>query len=306
MHLSLKVAALAAAILPMTVQSAPSQSVQGKPPTKKPNVVIFLVDDVGFGQINSFGGPYNTPNLDQLASRGLRYTNFHTTALCSPTRSSLLTGRNHHSVGMATITETASEQPGYNGKIPKSAGTIASILQQNGYATYAAGKWHLTPTYEASLNGPFDRWPTGMGFDHWYGFHGAETNNWVPTLWNDRTPVEPQKVEGYHLTTDLADHTIQRLGERRSEGKPFFIYFAPGAGHAPHHAPKDYIAKYRGKFDAGWDVLRETTFARQKKMGIIPAYAVLPPRNEAIRAWTDLSADEKRLCARMPMTSRAT
>lgn len=269
------------------------------PKKTQPNILIFLLDDVGFGQLSSFGGPYRTPNIDSVAARGLRYTNFHTTALCSPSRAALLTGRNHHSVGMATITETVSQEPGYNGILPKSAGTLAAMLRNVGYSTYGLGKWHLTPINEAGPQGPFDRWPTSMGFEHWYGFQGAETNQWSPALWKDTTPIEPAAINGYHLTVDLADKAVAYVKQQASNKNPFFLYFATGAGHAPHHAPREYIEANKGRFDQGWDKVREQTFAKQKQLGIVPSDAVLPERDPAIKAWDTLSANEKRLFARM-------
>jgi arylsulfatase len=261
----------------------------------RPNVLLILLDDTGFGQLSSFGGPYHTPNIERLAQRGLRYTSFHTTALCSPSRAALLTGRNHHSVNMATITETASSRPGYTGKMPDSAGTIAQVLKGVGYTTSIYGKWHLTPTPEVTTSGPFDRWPTHKGFDYFYGFQGADTSQWHPTLWENTKPLEPPQsamFPGYHLTVDLADRATAEIARHAKDAKPFFLYFSTGAGHAPHHAPQEYIAKYKGKFDEGWDHMREAVFARQKQLGIVPANAVLSARPDSIRAWDSLSKDE--------------
>lgn len=268
--------------------------------TEKPNVLIILLDDVGFGQLSPFGGTYRMPNLDRLAAKGLRYTNFHTTALCSPTRAALLTGRNHHSVGMGTITESASQEPGYNGRIPKSAGTLAAMLKANGYDTYAVGKWHLTPAEETGREGPFDRWPTSMGFDHWYGWQGADTDQWSPALWSDTTPLEPPHGDkSYFLTNDLANHAIEFIDSQKDSGKPFFMYFATGAGHAPHHAPKEWIEKNKGRFDEGWNAIRDKVLAKQKELGIVPKDAELPPLNSDIKAWDSLTLAEKTLFTRM-------
>ena len=293
MRIPIIVAATTAASIAFTGSSAKPKGDQ------KPNVMIILLDDVGFGHLSAFGGPYRTPNIERLSKAGLRYTNFHTTALCSPTRAALLTGRNHHSVGMATITETASDQPGYNGRIPRSAATLATMLQMNGYETYGLGKWHLTPQPESGIDGPFDRWPTSMGFNHWYGFQGADTDQWAPGLWNDTKPVEPPHDGKYHLTTDLADHAVNFVTQQANSDKPFFLYFAPGAGHAPHQVAKEWIDKNRGRFDEGWDVARENIFKKQKEMGIVPQDALLPFRNEAIKSWDSLSVKEKQLFTKM-------
>jgi len=267
----------------------------------RPNVVVILLDDVGFGAIGAFGGPVHTPNFDALAANGLRYNNFHTTALCSPTRAALLSGRNHHSVGMATITETASNYPGYNGHIPKSAALLPRMLKDSGYATYGLGKWHLTPVVDITTMGPYDYWPTSQGFDHFYGFLPADTDQYSPALWDDTKPVEAPKDPNYHLTIDLADHAISWLKAQRqkSPDQPLFLYFAPGATHAPHQVPADYIARYKGRFDQGWDKVREETLARQKKMGVVPANTVLSPRASAIPEWNTLSDDQKALYAHM-------
>jgi arylsulfatase len=268
----------------------------------KPNVLIWMLDDVGFGHLSPFGGPVRTPNIERVASRGLRYTNFHTTALCSPSRGALLTGRNHHSIGMGKITELASDEPGYTGRIPPKDGTFVEALRESGYRTLALGKWHNTPIEDVTVHGPYDLWPMGLGFEHFYGFQGGDTNNWAPGLWSDTKPVEPYVGNpDYHLTTDLADHAIAFLDERAaaSTREPFLLYFATGTAHAPHHAPKAWIAKNKGRFDQGWDAVRDETFARQKRMGIMPPDARLPPRPDAIPAWDSLSPDEQRLFAHM-------
>ncbi len=270
-------------------------------PERAPNVLAIVLDDVGYGQLACYGGPIETPNIDRLAESGLRYTNFHTTALCSPSRAALLTGRNHHSVGMAAITEAATGFPSNFGSIPKSAATISEVLKQNGYSTLAFGKWHLTPYTAYTAAGPFDRWPLGMGFERYYGFLGGETDQWSPLLVQDNRMIEKDREEGYHLTEDLVDQTISHIRDQQqaNTGKPFFAYLALAAAHAPLHAPKEYIAKYRGKFDQGWNEVRRATFERQKEMRIISADAVLPPPNPGIRDWADLSDTEKKVYCRL-------
>jgi arylsulfatase len=273
-----------------------------RPPAGAPNVVIALLDDVGFGAASTFGGLIDTPNLDKLAAEGLRYNCFHTTALCSPSRAALLTGRNHHAVGTGTIIELATGYDGYNSIIPKSAATIAEVLNGNGYSTAAYGKWHNTPLWETSADGPFDRWPTGLGFNEFYGFMAGETNQYYPSLYHGTTPIErPRRAKHYQLTTDLADHAIEWIGEQETlaPGKPYFIYFAPGATHAPHHVYRSWWEPYRGKFNQGWDKLRQQIFERQKKLGVIPADAKLTPRPAAIPAWASLSPARKQFAARL-------
>lgn len=272
-----------------------------RPPQGAPNVVVVVLDDIGYGQLGAFGGPIDTPNIDQLAQRGLRYTDFHTTALCSPTRASLLTGRNPHSVGMGTITEAATGFPGYDGIIPRSAAALPDILRRQGYRTLAVGKWHLTPAHETSAVGPFDRWPRGMGVEHFYGFLGGDTNQWVPSLVRDDHPIEAPRTPGYHLTADLTDQAIALVREQQQVDpeRPFFALLAYGAGHAPHHVPREWIERYRGRFDRGWDVAREETLARQEQLGVVPQGTRLSPRPDFIPAWSSLSADERRLFARM-------
>ncbi|MCK9984442.1 MAG: hypothetical protein AzoDbin1_00914 [Azoarcus sp.] len=267
-----------------------------------PNVVLVLLDDVGFGATSTFGGAAATPNLDQLAASGLSYNQFHTTALCSPTRAALLTGRNAHQIGFGTVVEGASANPGYNATWGREFVSVAEVLRQNGYSTAAFGKWHNTPDWEINAVGPFDRWPTGLGFEYFYGFQLGETSQWEPQLYRNTVAVEPDRspAQGYHLTTDLVDDAIHwvRQHDAVAVDKPFFLYFAPGATHAPHHVPQEWIAKYRGKFDQGWDRLREETFARQKRLGVIPATAELTPRPAELPAWDSLSADQKKLYAR--------
>jgi arylsulfatase len=271
-----------------------------KAPVKAPNVLLVLLDDVGFGQTSTFGGLIETPNLDRLAARGLRYNQFHTTALCSPTRAALLTGRNHHSVSTGVITELASGYPGYTAILPRSAATIAEVLRDNGYNTAAFGKWHNTPDYETSAVGPFDRWPTNLGFDYFYGFLGGDTNQWSPNLVENTQHIQkPLDDPNYHLTPDLADHAIKWIRTQQSiaPDKPFFTYLATGATHAPHHAPKEWIEKYKGKFDQGWDKLRADIFERQLKLGIIPADTKLTPRPAEIPAWDSLTPTEQKVYA---------
>ena len=273
-----------------------------RPPTGAPNVVVIMIDDAGFGASSAFGGPCLTPVAERLAANGLKYNRFHTTALCSPTRAALLTARNHHSVGMGGITEIATSAPGYNSVRPDNAAPIAETLLLNGYSTAQFGKCHEVPVWETSPMGPFKQWPTGSGFEHFYGFVGAETNQWYPALYDGITPVEPDKTpeEGYHFTEDLTDHAITWVQRQRSlmPGKPFFMYFAPGATHAPHHVTPEWSAKYRGQFDAGWDALREQTLARQIDQGIVPPDTVLSARPDHIGAWDDIDDDLKPVLAR--------
>ena len=260
-----------------------------RPPAGAPNVLVILLDDVGFGASSAFGGPCQTPTAERLAAKGLRYTRFHTTALCSPTRAAMLSGRNHHAVGMGGITEIATSAPGYNSLRPNTCAPLAEILKLNGYSTAQFGKCHEVPVFESSPIGPFHHWPTGSGFEHFYGFIGGENNQYCPALYDGTAPVEPPRTaeEGYHLTEDLADHAIGHIRQQKSiaPDQPFFIYFAPGATHAPHHVPKEWVAKYKGKFDQGWDKVREETFARQKKLGVITADCELTARPQEIPAW---------------------
>jgi arylsulfatase A-like enzyme len=265
-----------------------------RPPTGAPNVLIILLDDVGFGASSAFGGPCQTPTAERLAAAGLKYTRFHTTALCSPTRAALLSGRNHHAVGMGGITEIATSAPGYNSLRPNTCAPLAEILKLNGYSTAQFGKCHEVPVFETAPIGPFHHWPTGSGFEHFYGFIGGENNQYYPALYDGTTPVEPERTpeEGYHLMADLADKAIGWIRQQKAMApdKPFFTYFAPGATHAPHHVPKDWIAKYKGKFDQGWDKVREETFARQKALAVIPPECELTTRPEQIPAWETTEA----------------
>jgi arylsulfatase A-like enzyme len=273
-----------------------------RPPTGAPNVLIILLDDVGFGASSAFGGPVHTPTAERLAANGLRYNRFHTTALCSPTRQALLTGRNHHTVGMGGVTEMATSAPGNCAIRPKSCAPLAETLKLNGYATAQFGKCHEVPPWETSPAGPYHAWPTGSGFEYFYGFICGETNQYYPSLYEGTTPVQPARTpeEGYHLTEDLANHAIQWVRRQKSlmPDKPVFMYFATGATHAPHHVPKEWSDKYRGHFDQGWDRLREETFARQKALGVIPADCDLTRRHAEIPAWDDISDEMKPILAR--------
>ena len=268
-------------------------------PAGAPNVVWILLDDVGFGATASFGGIIDTPTFDALAANGLRYTNFHTTAICAPTRSALLTGRNSASVHESGFSHTVMSAgfPGWDGRVPSTAGTIAEILRDNGYNTFAVGKYGVTPDEEATDAGPFDHWPTGKGFDHFFGFLGSQTDQYKPDLVDDQAHTRP---DGRHLSAQITDKAIFYIDRQKkaAPNKPFFLYYAPGATHAPHQVDKYWSDQYKGKFDSGWDAFREEVFARQKKLGIIPANAILPERNPHIKPWEQLSPDEKKLYAR--------
>jgi arylsulfatase A-like enzyme len=273
-----------------------------RPPAGAPNVLIVLIDDAGFAASSAFGGPIHTPTAERLAAGGLKYNRFHTTALCSPTRAALLNGRNHHSVGMGGITEIATSAPGYNSVRPNTAAPLADVLKLNGYSTAQFGKCHEVPVWQTSPMGPFDGWPTGSGFEHFYGFIGGETNQYAPAIYRDTVPVEPDRTaeEGYHFTEDMTDEAIDWIRQQKAlmGDKPFFAYFAPGATHAPHHVPVEWSDKYKGQFDQGWDRLREETFARQQALGVIPADAELTARPAEIPAWDDMPADLKPVLAR--------
>ena len=273
------------------------------PPDGAPNVLVILLDDVGFGAASTFGGPVNTPTADRLAAGGLRYTRFHTTALCAPSRQALLTGRNHHSVGMGSITETATSAPGNNSLRPNTKAPLATTLKLNGYSTAQFGKCHEVPVWQSSPMGPFDGWPSGGGgFEYFYGFIGGENNQWDPALYEGTTPIEPPRTpeEGYHLTEDLADQAISWIHQQKAlmGQRPFMVYFAPGAAHAPHHVPKEWADKYAGKFDDGWDALREATFARQRELGVIGPDAELTERTVGIPAWDEIEEELKPVLAR--------
>jgi arylsulfatase len=274
-----------------------------RPPGGAPNVVVVLLDDVGFGASSAFGGPVSMPTAKRLAAQGLKYTRFHTTALCSPTRAALLSGRNHHAVGMGGITEIATSAPGYSSVRPNTCAPLAETLKLNGYATAHFGKCHEVPVWETSPAGPFDRWPSpGNGFEHFYGFIGGETNQYYPALYEGTTPAPPTTTpeQGYHLMPDLADKAIAWVRQQKAltPDQPFFVYFAPGATHPPHHVPKEWADKYKGKFDQGWDRLREETFARQKELGVVPQDCELTRRHDEISAWDDIDEQLKPVLAR--------
>ncbi len=271
---------------------------QLRPPKGAPNVLLILIDDAGFGSSSAFGGPCATPNAEKLAANGLKFTRFHTTAICSATRQALLTGRNHHSCGMGGITEIATGAPGLCSVLPNSMSPLAKTLKLNGYSTAQFGKCHEVPVWQASPAGPFDQWPAGGGgFEYFYGFIGGEANQWYPTLYEGTTPIEPEKTpeEGYHLVDDMATKAIKWIGQQKSlmPDKPFFIYFAPGATHAPHHVPKEWADKYKGQFDQGWDKLRELTLERQKKLGVVPKDCPLSARPKEVPAWDDMPEEFK-------------
>jgi arylsulfatase A-like enzyme len=274
-----------------------------RPPDGAPNVLVILLDDVGFGASSAFGGPCATPTAERLAANGLKYNRFHTTALCAPTRAALLSGRNHHTVGMGVITELATSAPGYSSLRPNTCAPLAQTLRLNGYSTAQFGKCHEVPVWQSSPMGPFDAWPSGGGgFEYFYGFIGGETNQYYPAIYEGTTPVEPEKTpeEGYHFTEDMTDKAIKWLHQQKSlmPDKPFFVYFAPGATHAPHHVPKEWSEKYKGRFDEGWDALRDETVARQKELGVIPPDAELTERHQEIPAWDDMPDEMKPVLAR--------
>jgi len=299
---SLRISAQAPASSSLTDATAPpawpkeTQAAKGAP-----NVVLILIDDVGFSATATFGGEVSTPTFDGLAKRGLRYNEFHVNSLCSPTRAALLSGRNNHEVGFGTVAEAASGYSGYNAQWGKDAVSLAEVLKANGYSTAAFGKWHNTPLWETTSAGPFDRWPTNRGFEHFYGFIQGADNQYYTRLFRDTVPVEPGSTpqEGYNLTTDIANDAIRWLHAHDgiAPDKPFFLYFAPGAVHTPHQVSKQWIEKYKGQFDQGWDKVREETFARQKALGVIPANAELTPRPAGLPAWDSLSKDEQKLLA---------
>ena len=310
----LPVAATAQEVLPSPTSASPvfvgrTASESGPPtwpktpvaPAGAPNVLVIMTDDVGFAASASFGGQIPTPAFDRVAQAGLRYNQFNTSAICSATRGALLTGREPHNINVANANNLSTGYEGYNTVIPKSAGTIAEVLKQRGYNTAAFGKWHLTPEWEESQTGPFDRWPTGMGFEYYYGFLGADASQWSPAIIEGTTPIElPHDNPNYILDRDMADRAIGWIRQQHeiAPAKPFFLYFTPGSAHAPHHAPKEWLEKFRGKFDQGWDVLRQQTFTRQKSLGVIPATAELTPRPAFLPAWASLNPDQKRLYAR--------
>ncbi|MDQ1458134.1 MAG: hypothetical protein QOH28_3754, partial [Actinomycetota bacterium] len=273
-----------------------------EPPAGAPNVLLLVLDDVGFAQLGCYGSDISTPTFDGLARDGIRLTNFHTTALCSPTRACLLTGRNHHRNGMGRVADLAVGYPGYWGRIPRENGFLSEILRTRGYATYAVGKWHLTPEDETHMAASRTSWPLARGFDRWYGFHGGETHQFVPSLYCDNHSVLPpaRPEDGYHLSADLADRAIEVLADLRAvdADRPFFCYFATGACHSPHHAPREWIERYTGQFDDGWDVWREATFARQIAEGVLPSHTRLSPRPHWVPAWDSLKAEDRAVAAR--------
>ena len=280
--------------------ATPPERFQVKAPAGAPNVLIVLIDDMGFGESSAFGGPIKMPTAERLAGGGLKYNQFHTTALSAPTRAALLSGRNHHMNNMGSITETATAFPGNTGKRPDSVASLGAMLRYNGFTTAYFGKNHETAAWEVSPSGPTDRWPTRMGFDKFYGFMGGETNQWAPAIYDGMTKIETPKDPNYHFTTDMTNQAIRWMRSVKSltPDKPFFIYYAPGATHAPHHVSKEWIAKYKGKFDMGWDKLREETLESQIKLGVVPAGTKLAPKPAAIKDWDKLSANEKKLFAR--------
>ena len=289
-------------LAPRTKDSVKDFPVEVSAPKGAPNILIIMTDDVGYGASSTFGGPIPTPTLDRLADSGLRYTQFHTTALCSPTRAALITGRNHHTCATGAIMELGVGFPGYNTLMPKSCGTIAQILKNNGYNTSWYGKNHNVPDWHTSQAGPFDLWPVGLGFEYFYGFIGGDTSQWAPALFENTKPIEPDNADGdYFFDVDMADKAIawMKMQHAVAPDKPFFAYYAPGTAHAPHHAPPEWIEKFKGKFDKGWDKVREETLARQKKLGVVPKTTQLTRRPDAIPAWKDLSKDQKKVFAHM-------
>ena len=264
-------------------------------PDDAPNIVVVLLDDVGFGLSDVVGGEVRTPAFRRVAENGICYNTFHTTSICSPTRAALLTGRNHHRVHSGTIAERAVDWDGYTGVIGKDTATVAEVLGHYGYCTAAFGKWHNSPATQTTAMGPFDRWPTGHGFDYFYGFIAGETSQWEPRLYQNLNPVEPPEREGYHLSEDLADNAISWLRQHQAYApdRPFFMYWAPGAAHGPHHVAREWADKYQGKFDDGWDAYRERVFSRQKTTGWIPADAELTPRAESMQGWADIPEEQR-------------
>jgi arylsulfatase A-like enzyme len=284
-----------------------NQAAQVTPPEGAPNVLIVLIDDAGFGNPSTFGGPIDTPNYTRMAEQGLRYNRFHVTAVCSPTRAALLTGRNQHRVGFGLVAEFSGPFPGYNATIPRDCATVPRILQENGYLTAALGKWHLTPDNQQGSGGPFNRWPSGLGFGYFWGFLGGEAGQFDPLITENQKAIGVPEGDGdkpYYFPDDLSDKTIEWLHQVRAEkpGTPWFAYYATGCSHAPHHVPSEWSDKYKGMFDEGWDVMRERTFARQKELGVVPADAELPPRNDGFPTWDSLTETERRLYARQMET----
>ncbi|MFM8826944.1 MAG: arylsulfatase, partial [Actinomycetota bacterium] len=276
-------------------ENTPVYPAEATAPAGTPNIVLVVFDDTGFADFGCYGSEIRTPNIDRLAAGGLRLTNFHTTSLCSPTRASLLTGRNHHAVGMGSLANYDYGFDGYRGKVSKETATLPEVLRPFGFNNYAVGKWHLTPMHHIGPAGPYDHWPTQRGFDRYYGFMDGAMNQWDPFLTEDNRHVQRPDHEGYHLTDDIVDHASSWVSAQKSLApeKPFFLYMAFGAGHSPHHVTKERIAEYIPVFEKGWDATREERIARQKAMGIVPESTVLPPRNPGVRAWDELSEDEK-------------
>src|SRR5450631_3493558 len=284
-----------------TAQSTPYWPARVEPPKGAPNVLLIMTDDSGFGVTSTFGGVIPTPALDRVAAMGLRYTNFNSTALCSPTRAALITGRNHHSVGFGVIAEQSTGYPGYNSIISRDTATIGRVFKGNGYATSWFGKNHNTPAYQYTVAGPFNQWPSGMGFQYFYGFMGGETDQWTPYLFQNNRQIFPWIGKpGYNLTTDMADEAIKYMKELNASApdKPFFVYYVPGGSHSPHQPTKEWSDKFKGKFDMGWNALRDEIFANQKRLGVIPATAKLTEWPASLPKWDTLSADEKKLFAR--------
>ncbi len=283
-------------------ESTPQFPHDPKPAAGSPNVLAIVLDDTGFGHLGCFGSDIATPHMDALAAKGARFNRFHVTSLCSPTRASFFTGRNHHAVGMGFLADIPLAYPGYSARLPKSAATLPRILRDAGYSTLAVGKWHLTPRWQRSAAGPFDSWPLGMGFERHYGFLQGDTNHWAPNLVCDNHYVEAPRrpEEGYHLSEDLADTAIRMIRDQQqgAPGKPFFMYFALGAMHSPHHVAPEWVAPYKGAFDHGWDAWRQEVFARQISEGVIPSGATLTERPQWVAAWADLTSDERRMHAR--------
>jgi arylsulfatase len=280
--------------------STPAYTAPLQPPAGAPNVIVVLVDDAGFGNPATFGGPVSTPTMDQLAADGLRYNAFHVTAMCSPTRAALLSGRNHHRVHFGMIAEAYSGFPGYDTLWPQSAAPLATILRDNGYSTAAIGKWHLTPDFEQGPAGPFERWPTSLGFDYFWGFLGAENSQYEPLLAENQTIIGVPTEKDFYFTTAMTDQAINWMRSQKAQSPdlPFFLYFATGASHAPHHVQAKWANKYKGQFDAGWDALREATFARQKALGVIPQDTILTPRPDGLPAWDSVSPELQKFYAR--------
>jgi arylsulfatase len=285
-------------------ESKPDFPKEVQPPAGAPNVLLILTDDVGFGAASTFGGPIPTPTMDRLAKDGLRYNAFHTTSLCSPTRAALITGRNHHTAASGSITEMGTGYPGYNTLIPRSVGTVAQILRFNGYSTAWFGKQHNVPDWQSSQAGPFHYWPTGLGFDYFFGFLGGDADQWHTPIFENTLPYEAPEQQGpnpKHFSELMADRAIgwMRMQHAVAPQRPFFLYFATGSAHSPHHAPKEWIARFKGRFDQGWDKVREQTLARQKQIGVVPASTQLTARPKQIPAWDSLTPQQKKVFARM-------